>query len=482
MSEHDYESKIAEGHHRLVRERELTHTSRLIGQQNFSSIQRYVVLDIIPDPTIIDDAKIEYYKSKFGEIGSRKNIINISTFARLARNSIIAAPVLGEPQTEIGKPIFLLPFFPPHISLPCNPGEHVWALFESSKQYSDVGYWICRITAPYYVDDLNHTHAPRETEVSFFPSNNEKLNNKATPTYNFDNQVSSVENKDEKVSSRYYINGENDAYEKIIKEAEAKNLIKNEAVPRIKKRPGDLVLQGSNNASIYLGTDRDGSAFDVRKIDVEVKNKEKATIQTVDHTFRSTGEGTIDIVAGKSVTESITTSKIPRKEIAKSIDAVKRNPNEGDPDYVKDSSRVYVSQRTNVDEKLKLTSLNDDLKNSYDIAINVSDNGDAAIIQKSDKIRIVGRQDVNIVVTNDDNDTNAVITITKDGSILIRNTKKIILESNNIYVGNHSASEPIPLGNKLVDWLQTHTHPAVGGATLPPSQPIDVLSKKNTVD
>jgi len=65
MSEHDYESKIAEGHHRLVRERELTHTSRLIGQQNFSSIQRYVVLDIIPDPTIIDDAKIEYYKSKF---------------------------------------------------------------------------------------------------------------------------------------------------------------------------------------------------------------------------------------------------------------------------------------------------------------------------------------------------------------------------------------------------------------------------------
>jgi len=137
----------------------------------------------------------------------------------LARNSIIAAPVLGEPQTEIGKPIFLLPFFPPHISLPCNPGEHVWALFESSKQYSDVGYWICRITAPYYVDDLNHTHAPRETEVSFFPSNNEKLNNKATPTYNFDNQVSSVENKDEKVSSRYYINGENDAYEKIIKEA-----------------------------------------------------------------------------------------------------------------------------------------------------------------------------------------------------------------------------------------------------------------------
>lgn len=485
-NEHDYEAKIAEGNYRLVRERELTHTQRLLGKQNFSSIQRYVVLEVIPDPMLVDAAKIEYYKSKFGDIGSTKNIINISAIARLARNSIIGAPILGEAQSEIGKPILLLPFFPPHLSLPCNPGEHVWTLFESSKQNNDVGYWICRIPAPYYVDDLNHTHAPRETEASFFPNNTDKSNNSTTPRYNFDNQVSSVENKNAKISSRSYISGDNDAYRKIIKESEATNLIKNEAVPRIKKRPGDFVIQGSNNAAIYLGTDRDGSAFEVRKVDVEINDKkEKATIQVADHTFRSAGEGTIDIVAGKAPAATVTTLGIPRKEIAKSADAAIKNPNEGDPDYIKDSSRVYVSQRTNADEKLKLSSLNDDLKNKYGITINVSDAGDAAVFQKSDKIRIVGRQDVNIVVTNDDQDTTAVISISKDGNILIRNSKKVVLEASNVFVGSNDAKEPIPLGDQLKSWLESHTHLAVGGATGPPQQAatlLNTLSKKNKVD
>lgn len=489
MSEHDNESKLAEGKYQLVREKELTHTSRLLGQQSFSSIKRFVVLEVITDPILIDDAKVQYYNNLYGNINAEKNIIGISAFSRLARNSIIAKPILGESQHQISKPMILLPFFPPHLSLPCNPGEHVWAFFESSKQKNDVGYWICRISAPYYVDDLNHTHAPRESEISFFPTKEKKQSNKTTPTYNFDNHVSSVENEGEKIESRHYIDGKNDAYEKIIKDSEAKNLIKNEAVPRIKKRPGDFVIQGSNNASIYLGTDRDGSAFEPKTIEVEVGEengkKETAPIQVASHTFRSTGEGTIDIVAGKATTETITTSGIPRKEIAKSKDAATRNFNEGDPDYINDSSRIYVSQRTNADEKLNLTGLNDDLK-SYGITINVSEAGDAAVFQKSDKIRIVGRQDVNIVVTNDDQDTEAVISISKDGNILIRNSKKVVLQAPNVFIGSKDAKEPIPLGDQLLNWLANHTHGATPGAvTEKPIQAAtlkNILSQKNKVD
>lgn len=492
FSTNSYDKKIAEGTYRRTRLQELVN-SPATTQIDASVIKRYVVLELIPDPLLLDQQRIDFYSQKYGPISNidakDNDAMGISIVNRLCKNAILAAPVLnGQLDGPGSQPTFLLPFFPPHISLPCKPGEHVWAFFERAQQFNDIGYWFCRIPAPHYVDDVNHTHAPRESEPSFFPSKAKKTSGGVSAVYNFDNNVTSAENDQEKLDSSYYIEGENDAYEKIILGSEASKLVVPEPVPRFKKRPGDLVFEGSNNTLISLGTDRAGPAFITNRKKVKASNAEfEVDVPELPENESSAELGAIDIVVGRSNAGEIitTTGKVVRQETGKSVTSSKKFVNEGNPNYIDDASRIYVAQKTNVDEKLQLSDINDEIQKS--LGTQISKDPSSAVFQKSDKIRIVGRQDINIIVANDDN--KATITVTADGNILIRNTNqsnKIVLETNGgVYIGNGSASEPIPLGDQLKSWLEGHTHLAVGGATGPPQQAAtlpNTLSKKNKVD
>ena len=118
-----------------------------------------------------------------------------------------------------------------------------------------------------------------------------------------------------------------------------------EPVPRFTKRCSDLVLQGSNNALISLGEDRTGDAY----------VNDKAV----------TGKGTIDIVAGRGQEGSNANTSPPVFPNTRGYSEVNKSPDitdpkakellsEGDPNFETDSSRIYVSMKTDGDANFNL--------------------------------------------------------------------------------------------------------------------------------
>ena len=106
---------------------------------------RMIVMDVVSDPNNdIVDAKLLTTWHGMG-------ITNVKYANVLPRNTIIAKRV-----GQDGKPMFVFPFFPSHLSLPCKPGECVWVMFEKPEaSYSDIAFWFCRIVEPHTADDVN---------------------------------------------------------------------------------------------------------------------------------------------------------------------------------------------------------------------------------------------------------------------------------------------------------------------------------------
>lgn len=122
-----------------------------------------------------------------------------------------------------------------------------------------------------------------------------------------------------------------------------------EEVPPFTRRLGDQVIHGSNNAVIILGTDRAskgpaGLGAGLGHIKADGKGKKT---------------GTVHIIAG-------------------------RQDPDGNPDFVKDSSFLYLSMKTKVDENLILSDVE---KATNDVP---------ALIGKSDAVRLVFRKDLKI--------------------------------------------------------------------------------------
>jgi hypothetical protein len=174
----------------------------------------------------------------------------------------------------------------------------------------------------------------------------------------------------------------------------------------------------------------------------------------------------------------------------------KGNPTEGDPDFINDMSRVYVSMSTDGDDMFGLT---DNMPNFSPTKGGGGSSGGAVsgggsaftntpiepvkespyVIVKSDEIRIIARYDeqhdingsIKIVKEGYPDDTSgkgrASIIIQPDGSILIDGPRVVIasgggdggggLEGGNdagdtVAIG-HNASESMVLGNTLSDFL-----------------------------
>ena len=458
--------------------------------QSPSILLRAVVVEVLYDISVLD-VEIE------GEEGPSTIREDLASFITNPlelekdppRNSIIAQPVTLGMAKKVG-PLLCYPFFPPHMCFPIKPGEQVWLISESPDMTQGPGYWMARIPEPNYVDDVNYTHGDR------------KLGDTSKPD---------EKSTDEDVVAPNFINGQGDAdaytlkeeteYEDIVYDSPASDQHTFEPVPRFTKRPGDFVIQGSNNTLICLGEDRGWSYIDPLIGEIEFSNATKTEDQ-----IERTGDGAIDIVAGRGrflpepegdpeIGEPFEDSthartiknsrgyfeadKNPVKTGADTDSNAGYNVTEGDPDLINDASRVYVAMKTDVDENLGLEYPNVPSAGDSNAGKPVEPTQDAAtIFLMSDQIRIVARQvdetdispeikgSIKIIKEGDPDDESGkgrgVIIIQPDGVIMIDGPKVVIgsgIEKAHgagaqVAIGL-DAEEPLVMGNALAKTLTT---------------------------
>jgi hypothetical protein len=420
------------------------------------------VVDFISNPVEdlalnpVNDPDITYSQSL--ERGVNK-VTNPSYVSRMPRNSIIGirtndrfpyGATGGTKQYEI-----FFPFFSPHLSLPVKPGEEVWVIYENAGTPEGIGYWMTRKSSSIEVDDINYTHTPRETlslrktespetsSIIAFEGNDidESYNPMGFPLGGGRVKANNLIPDIEGISAFEYIVDNSNAYQ---------TQFTSEPVPRFSKRSPDFTLQGSNNTLICLGEERGrNSASDAAATTIPVKVAGDPDLQ---------GRGAIDIVAGRSVLlKALTKNETVRDAdtiyttsealtidsetgfIAKKLDtsanptlpaAVGKNSREkdeidktpivtesntdgdniaeGDPDFINDLSRIYISMKTSVDENFEIET--------SDTAMAMSDGDVPGIVIKSDQVRIVAREDVKFMVGPADD--GAAIVLKADGNIV----------------------------------------------------------------
>jgi hypothetical protein len=398
---------------------------------------RMIVLDVISDANTLptEDKKKEW---------QIKGVRNMQYVDVLPRNTIIAKRV-GEDVS----PMFCFPFFPSHFALPCKPGECVWVMFEKPDAGdTDMAFWFCKIVEPHVADDVNHAHPGRVLEISLNPSTKDRAKNEINGTaasgenvwHELRNgPVIKIGEKRQTATDNIILRGEKeDVFESLIIDSDASKLMTYESVPRFRKRPGDIAIEGSNNTLVVLGTDRKGSIN---------KNDEEFPAGSIDMVV---GRGQIASTFGK---ETSTTrmqgaeksAKGPeiKKELNKTRDVLE--PKEGDPDFINDSSRILVSQRTKVDQNFGLQDYN-----SSKLKIEDSKSGDAGIVIKSDKVRLIARSDVEILVTGFEN-KKAPNGKEIKGEKSSSNWASIVIKSNGDIVITPSEEGVLKLGSDKAD-------------------------------
>lgn len=395
-----------------------------------------VVIDFISNP---DEYLGLQAKNEEDGINNRTSLksgvnkVSNSKFVdKMPRNSLIGVIVSDRGSRGL-KPQIIYPFFSQHMSTPVKPGEQVWIIYEHSGERGSLGYWLTRKATDNHVDDLNYTHQDRVTlglERSEAPDDSD-FNSFSFPLGGFRSKESNT------------LLGE-DPYTEILENSDAyTNQHVNEPVPRFSKRAGDYVIQGSNNTLIVLGEDRLGGIG----------------------TTSEKGKGTIDVVAGRGVllkdstifdetdTVSIDNSENPTApaglgkntrgsiEIDKSPllsdNSKESNKSEGDPDYINDLSRVYISMKTDGDKNFAIDSESEALPTAFDTSIDDADQ-DAYVLFKSNQIRVIARK-------SEDHDINGSIRIVKEGdrgedlaAIVILPDGTIQISGKKIFIGRHT--------------------------------------------
>lgn len=425
------------------------------------TFKKMVVLDVVSDPVSvldINDKKIEYWRNVL-------KVSNMKYASVLPRNTIV-----GHFIYSLESPIFAFPFFPSHFALPCKPGETVWVMVPdpNASDNPSLVFWMCRVTEPHFADDVNHTHSPRVQDISFAgvsksSKKDRSENDGATdPYYELRNGNILLAGNDRRRIDRnnLYIKTaeDEDYFEKLVRVTDAARIMQYEAVPRFKKRPGDIVLEGTNNSLIVLGTDRTSSL---------AKYEDAKTVMSISPSFDDKDmqgdAGSIDLVVGRGQTketlgkvvsttsvfgaEGKTKGKEIKKELGKAEDELSKQ--EGDFDLVNDRSRIQISQRTKVDTNFGLASYNSDFSTGNTrpgtpIADDID--GDSAIVIKSDKIRLIARSDVEILVTSYEEIDNAKETKIKNELTDTTKWASIVIKSNGDIVFKPSSLGYIKLG------------------------------------
>ena len=397
-------------------------------------------------------------------------VLNPGYITKMPRNSIIGIRTTDRAAYEATDKqkqyeIFF-PFFSPHLSLPVKPGEEVWVVYEQAGSPGGIGYWMTRKCGSLEVDDLNYTHIPRETltlRETESPASNAKIAYEGQDVDESANPLGFPMGGGRVKSNNLIpdIAG-GSAFEYIVDNSNAyQTQFTSEPVPRFSKRSPDFTIQGSNNTLICLGEERGRNSAVTEGNTIPVKVAGDPDLQ---------GRGTIDIVAGRSVlleplaanetvrealvdgTISTTSAALTldkeagytaealdiksnptlpaavgknareKDEIDKTPDVTESskdgdNPAEGDPDFVNDLSRIYISMKTNVDENFEIEAA--------DTAMAMSDGEVPGIVIKSDQVRIIAREDVKFMIGPAD-DGSAIVLKANGDIVFIPGTKGVI--------------------------------------------------------
>ncbi len=451
-----------------------------------------IVVDVLSDPTTITDKYAEQLNSSLTNI--RDSVFDIRNFPR---NTLIVRSIHGQ-QAQVGaltQVEVALPFFSPHICPPIKAGESVWIfrydpnstesetlmglspsrrmtvtstslaekeqeinLQTPSSKKSTIGYWVSRVATFMQYDDVNYTVHSRAFELLLGDNPEYEPDNDETPPIGEYFRTATSDANNPNVPS-LFTNGAGanpqpaviqprDEFQAIFNEATSNGVFEFEPVPRFTKRPGDFVLQGSNNTLISLGSDRT-SGIGILNTDQSglpfplLSGSEESKIEEDFAQFA----GTIDIVTGRGrvlpdSAESDPELTAPRiintdakrgdsgpgiVENDKDPQRSDRSPNlsEGNPDFALDSSRMYVSMRTNADKNFVLpqpditdNSPPDFYSEDKLVHVPTDEEGAAFIVTKSDEIRIIARKNDDLKI-NPESDTsvNGSIKIVKEGEV-----------------------------------------------------------------
>ena len=486
--------------------------------------QKAVVIDVINDPAAFRRQR------DFDKKYPKDAVTNHSFIKRAPRNSVIAR-VINDGQGKRTEEVSIcLPFFPPHLCFPIKPGEHVWLISPAPLgKAAQVFYWMCRVPTWEDVDDVNYTHEDRfhhykgidldKKDSADIANNREpKSANAEDPEmYGFPNGTAE--------SDGFTFGSSEEEYDIAVTGSLAFNSFKFEPVPRLTKMPGDMVLQGSNNTSITLGTTRgfkggfheepadadrikdlvdaklEGSGSELIRSSATLINPQEPDTPPDKSTFSAA----IDIVAGRSLRTrkagaehaipSVDTDP-PGKEMkgghAMTFPRVKKtvhpsgsrgegimevsknpqgyledienqtdNPIEGDPDFRYDASRIYVTSDSKPDIDFGLKEQMAQLPTGA-VADDAPEHEGAAIVVKSDHVRIIARKDPDAAADPKVNGSiriikegppkepggekaappggeRAVISIEPDGTIII-DGPRIVIGNNHASLGSESAA------------------------------------------
>lgn len=400
----------------------------------------------VPSSGIFSRAIVQEY---LGDLSRRtkEEIESLSTtvtggilaLSRAPRNSLLVTIVSGPGSSLATQKVLCHPFFPPHLGMPVKPGEQVWVIQDASR----VAFWLARVPEPDFMDDVNFTHADRKysvyidkvktdelasavetrdgSEAAPFDGSKDPGKTPGPPSFPYGDET----NLDDIPQNITGIPTSDPAssvnpYDMIYTGSFAMQSVVLEPVPRFTKRPGDFVLQGSNNTLICLGQDRgwtaqqrpETSEHSNAYVDV---NSTGAAVEPINSFC-----GTIDIVSGRgrfysqeppnpdspnirdtqprvirNSRDKLETDKNPASYtgdpqrssvVSNRLDA----PQEGDPDFLTDASRIYVSMRTNGDVNFNVTP--DLIYPAFEGEVpSIVDS--PFIVLKSDEIRIVARKE-----------------------------------------------------------------------------------------
>jgi len=411
--------------------------------------QKAIVMEVIADPAAFKG------QAEFADKYKKDAIENHQYINRVPRNAIIARVLNDGQGKRTQTSTICLPFFPPHFCFPIKPGEHVWVISPAPiGEAAKISYWLCRVPGWDDTDDVNYTHNDREHHSTFNTGD-------ASTSDQHEQTKPKTENKDD-IEMFGFPNGtadpdgftfgsEPDGYTTVVTDSLAYKSFKPEPVPRLTKRPGDLVLQGSNNTSITLGTTRglpggwleEGLSGDeeARFADYVEKHSTSTLVNAPDATAPDLAKiaAAIDIVVGRGLrirTDGLThfeadedpplldmskkhpptyprvkatldpesarghaseTSKNPLGYVEDVTDNQKDHPFEGDPDFRYDAARIYVNSDSSPDIDFgfvpKPAPDADPEKFKLSDSNEVDVQAGSTIVLKSDQVRIIARRD-----------------------------------------------------------------------------------------
>ncbi len=395
------------------------------------------------------------------------------------------------------------PFFSSHFVLPVKPGEFVFAINADSA--SPFGYWMTRIPGTLTTEDVNYSHNDRKFIIpgpALPPAEaGSKFRKPGFPnglsTDSVDPEAEFDEDKENLEKSRFLID-DRSGYENIWNNffEGPDNWFVPEPVPRLTKRPGDLILQGSNNSTIILGSDRGYGA-------TNRPSPEKSNASPGE--FGTPLAGSVDIVVGRGrITDvdsvldklpadnnSLTRPRVIENtraacETDKDPTADESNKSaaagqleldsdlkqdlenrfldipEGDPDFINDAARIYVSMYGDIDEKMGIES--GVIPSAVTGNLGETDELSSAAL-KADRIRIVARNtgtvsaaeysdievpdgDIRIIKQGSAGDSAASIYLMSDGTVQVSGKTINFTRQEDISASKYGQSGPGPGGTQ----------------------------------